>query len=84
MGMPEYRDGTFGPIKQIEEALDDLCDPAEIRRTKALHIWKAEELLARAERPTSGDEPLARILQEEVDRLRRDVNLIKARLFLES
>ena len=76
MGMPEYRDGTYGPIKPIDEALDELRDPIERERTRSLHIGSAEELMARAEAvPVSNEsEPLARILQEEVERLRRDVN----------
>lgn len=81
MGMPEYHDGTFGPIKPIEESVKDLLDPStgELDRTKALHIGKIERLVALASE-TQESEPLAKILQEELGRLRMDVNKIMIRL----
>lgn len=80
MGMPEYRDGSFGPIKPIKEAIEDLLDPSgtELERTKALHIGRFEELVDRAKSLPMSDEPepLAKILQMELESLRMDVNRI--------
>lgn len=83
MGMPEYRDGRFGPIKPLDDSLRDLLDnPVERERTKALHIGRVEELTARLEAPSVSEEsePLARILQGEFSKLRLDVNRIMAHL----
>ena len=84
MGMPEYRDGNFGPIKPIRESVEDLLDPSgtELERTKTLHIGRFEELVGRAKRLPDEDEPepLARILQGEFEQLRMDVNRIMIHL----
>ncbi len=81
MGMPEYHDGSFGPIKPVEESLKDLLDSStgELERTKALHIGKIEELVALASEQKE-DEPLAKILQIEFGQLRMDVNKIMIHL----
>lgn len=57
MGMQEYREGGFGPIKPVDESLRELLDnPVEQARTKALHIGKFEELAQRAEELQGGDD----------------------------
>ncbi len=79
MGAPEYHDGTFGPIKPIEESLQDLVgNPGEQERTRVLHIGKLKDLVQRADRLNAGEEtePLAKILQMEMSQLRMDVNKI--------
>lgn len=82
MGMPEYHDGSYGPIKPIDESLKDLLDQKEQMRTRALHVGKFEELLQRAEKvPDSGEsESIAKILQGEFEKLRLDVNRIMIHL----
>lgn len=48
MGMPEYRDGTLGPIMPIDEAMERLKDPDVFSKTKALHVGSFAELVERA------------------------------------
>jgi len=81
--MPEYRDGSFGPIKPVEESLNDLqANPDEVARTKMLHIGKFEELVERTQKlsQSTAEEPLAMILQSEFGKLRMDVNKIMIHL----
>lgn len=83
MGMQEYREGGFGPIKPVDESLRDLLEnTVEQARTKALHIGTVEALeqMAKGLPEDDAGEPLARILQAEFDKLRADVNKIMARL----
>ncbi len=84
MGMPEYHDGSFGPIKPVEESLADLQGNLEAQaRTKMLHIGKFADLVERAGQD-QGEEPLAMILQSEFDKLRMDVNRILIHLGLDN
>ena len=83
MGMPEYNDGTFGPIKPVDESLRDLLEnPTEQARTKSLHIGQLEELVERAKPVPASEEsePIAKILQQEFGKLRMDVNKIMIHL----
>ena len=89
MGMPEYRDGSFGSIKPVDESLRDLLEnPVEQERTKALHIGTFQELEQRLAALTVSDEPdcsedsepLVEILKGELRELRIDVNKIMAHL----
>lgn len=83
--MPEYRDGSFGPIKPITEAVQDLLEPANLVKTKVLHVGAFEELVQRAQmlKPSDEAEPLAKILQLEVGRLRRQMNRVLIKLGLD-
>ena len=84
MGMPEYQDGSFGPIKPIEEALKDLQENREEQaRIKALHIGKFEELKVLASEGQKA-EPLAELLQAEFGKLRVDVDRIMIHLGLDN
>jgi len=85
MGMAEYRDGTFGEIKPVNEALRDLLEnQPEQERVKALHIGSLEELVEKARRPLSDvTEPLAEVLRAEFETLRMDVNKILIHLKLD-
>lgn len=83
MGMPEYHDGTMGPIKPVNESLRDLLNnPTEQARTKALHIGQFDELAERAKQ-IGESEPLAKMLQTELYHLRMDVNTILIHLGLD-
>ncbi len=88
MGMPEYHDGSFGAIKPVDESVKDLLDRStnELERTRALHIGKFEELIAKKEAAAEGlpkdTDPLVSILQHEFGKLRLDVNRILASLGL--
>lgn len=42
--MQEFNDGTFGPIKTIEELKDAFSQPEELARTKAIHFGTEEQL----------------------------------------
>jgi len=85
MGMQEYHNGSFGPIKPVEESLKDLQEnSAELAETKALHIGTVEDLANRArnkdiENPVQ-EQPLAVTLQGEISRLRMDVHKIMIHL----
>lgn len=81
MGMPEYHDGSFGPIKPVEESLADLQrNPEEQAKTKMLHIGGFDELMElgseKIRERLKNDEALALIPQSEWNRLRMDVNRI--------
>ncbi len=80
MGMPEYHDGSFGPIKPIEESVKDLLEQrSELERTKALHVGKFADLLQRAGKSDVPDERLAK-LESQVEQMRLDVNKIMIHL----
>ena len=79
MGMPEYHDGSFGPIKLVEESLADLQGNLEEQaRTKMLHIGKFEDVVSRAGKTSERgySEPKAEIALQEIASLRMDVNRI--------
>ena len=95
MGMPEYRDGSFGAIRPVEEALALLTEnPDEQERTRALHIGTFEELVKRPMeivkpvKPTTDQEvteQIAAILARDgvasaLEQLRMDVNKIMIQL----
>lgn len=78
MGMPEYRDGSFGEIKPIKQAVQDLMgsDGVELERTKALHIGRIEELTQRRAESVVGFAEGIGVSRVEFDQLRMDVNKI--------
>lgn len=71
----EYRDGTFGEIKEGGDLLKDLANnPDEMARTKSVHFGTREEL---EEKITSGN---AKRIVAKLDQLERKLNrlLIKS------
>ncbi len=77
--MQEYRDGTFGEIRERESLLKDLLnDKKELDRTKVIHIGTHEDLTAKRLEATSKFEVLhvdsvedrIRVLEKEVVELK--------------
>ena len=47
--MQEYKDGTFGDVKTLEELKELLSDPQEIEKTSAIHFGTEDELQQKKE-----------------------------------
>lgn len=68
--MQEYRDGTYGEIKDRADLLKELADdPTEMGRTKSVHFGSVEEL--EAQKLSGGN---AKRIMAKLEQLERKLN----------
>lgn len=78
--MQEYRDGSFGEVKEGSELLKALADDAkELARTKSIHFGTREEL---EDQKVTGTN--AKQIKRKLDQLERKLNMILVHLGIDT
>ena len=78
--MQEYRDGSYGKVKEGSELLKELAnDPEEMAKTKAVHFGTREEL--EAEKVTGTN---AKQIKRKLDQIERKLDAIIERNIIDS
>lgn len=78
--MQEYKDGTFGEIKEGSKLLRELADsPEELEKTAAVHFGTRAQL--EEQKMTSGN---AKRIMNKLEQLERKINRVIAHLGIET
>lgn len=79
--MQEYRDGSYGPIRELDELKQAMDDKYEMARTKAIHFGERAEL--EAIKQQEGSLNTRRVLAK-LEQLERKINRVIVHLGIET